>query len=207
MNDLSSGIIKRITNALNEGEIDFSFDEETSAFFFDFPSDTGMKSITCAIPVFDTYFTVMAYLPMKFNPGDPAETARISEFIAKANCFTDLAYLNMCFADGTIASKQKLDCRFAAPVNDAVLKTVFSTIAVLEHFGEDLIDVISGKQNIDDVLTKVEDKIHNADFLLLLQNGDLDSPKDDGNEESFTDELGKSIENINRVCWSMDELK
>lgn len=82
-----------------------------------------------------------------------------------------------------------------------------AVLAVLERFGEGLIDVISGKQNVDDALTEVEDKIHNADFLLLLINGDLDSAEDEENEESVANELRRFVENIDGAYLSPEERK
>ncbi|MBQ3376793.1 MAG: hypothetical protein IJG62_00825 [Synergistaceae bacterium] len=152
----SKNIADAVGNALNEEELNFSFDDENGVFAFNLGIEGPINNLNFFIEIGDDRFLVYAVPPIAADVNNSSVTAAIAEFICRANYGMPYGNFELNVDDGEIRYKVFVQCDDITPNKDLVIKSVYHPVLVFERYSPGITAVLFGSANPAEQIQKCE---------------------------------------------------
>ncbi len=174
-----------------EGQISFPMHVSAKIHFTDY-----------VIRVGDDNFTVMSIFPMAVDTSDAEATAKMNEFISRANWGLKNGNFEFDFGDGEIRYKCYVDCDNQLPSDDVIRNSILCPAAMYRRYGQGILNVMfhnadpkeavkacEGKDVLSELLAEIPSALRER---FLERMAALHNPPDE--EEDHSEEESLSYE-------------
>jgi len=173
--DYSDQIANSINRLFKQMDLHYDFDKENGRFSYNVYVDCRLQSIRTVIHVYDEFFIVYAYCPIKADIRDEAMMNAVSEFINRANYGMCTGNFEFDFRDGEIRYKIYVNCEDGVMPSKELLgyNIFYCPYMRLETYADGLLNVMFGGMSAQEAVDKCEQQ-----HLDALSNEESDNRSD-----------------------------